>query len=446
MTTTSTLNALAVTTGNLSTGTSTIGTLINTTLINYGLGAQWTINGGGNVTWTGSSISWNARIIILPVKRYEYSTDGFFDIFCPTSGTITYYNNLNVTTTVTCTESGIPMSGWEALYYEITPGQVVTSDQTKFRLVHFNNTTWNPTSNWILIAIFNNDLASLKWIPGNTCIPSGKIFYSDITNNWQINGTTNYIPKFNAANTLTSNSIIFDNGSSIGINTTTPTVALHVSGDNYTTGWTRVGNGILSETSAAYLQPNDAQHGNWKMSGNVVGGWNGLRFSQSEITIMAGEGATKKCGFHYGETVGWGMFVDENRNLFSPGDITAYWSDKRLKTNLRQLSHFDNVLTSLTGYTFNWNEKGQEFTQKTADYDEVGLIAQDVQAVIPQAVNINKAGASAEDEHSFDYLTINYDKIVPFLIEGYKSQRSEIHDLKSKVQRLEELVQQLIDK
>jgi hypothetical protein len=132
-------------------------------------------------------------------------------------------------------------------------------------------------------------------------------------------------------------------------------------------------------------------------------------------------------------------------NLYIPGDITAYWSDRRLKTNLRQLSHFDHVLTSLTGYTFNWNEKGQQIINKPADYEEVGLIAQDVQAVIPQAVKVNKAGISIDDTpNSFDYLTINYDKIVPFLIEGYKAQRQEIKDLKCKVQRLEELVQQLL--
>ena len=714
-----TIDALTVTTGNLSTGTSTIGTLLNTTLINYGLSAQWVINGGGNVTWNGTSVLWNTRVIILPVKRAEYGSVGHFDVNCPTSGTITFYNSANVTTTVTCTASGIPISGWSALYYEITPGQANTSDQTKFRVVDFNNTTWKPTSNWILIALVNGDNSSLKWIPGNTYIPTGKIFYGDSTNNWQINGTTNYIPKFNAANTLTANSQIFDNGTNVGIGTASPsdtltvngnirlgpaadsnadyyikssgqltisandastqdasftslsltsgvssnlsvitvvgsstlkymsfatsntermridssgnvgigtsspgykldvngsgrfteglTIAtgqpsvftnrtitsntnygliycadrpaagnvashlfcnsnattsyvamntssftldvsgtlrvleasgtaagansgsiildhensggassitfrskanrgsdyayiqyqdaatvggageesrliigiqndaedhiildpsgsvgigtyspsfkLHVNGNMrgneiYNNGWFRNygDTGLYNEDYACSFVRNDALFGNWKIAGNVVGGWNGLRFTQAEISVMAGEGATKKCGFHYNGT-GWGMYIDENRNLYVPGDITGYWSDRRLKTNLRQLSHFDSVLTSLTGYTFNWNEKGQKIINKPADYEEIGLIAQDVQAVIPQAVKINKAGMSIDDTpDSFDYLTINYDKIVPFLIEGYKSQRQEIKDLQSTVQELKELVQQLLDK
>jgi hypothetical protein len=218
-----TIDALTVTTGNLSTGTSTIGTLLNTTLINYGLSAQWVINGGGNVTWSGTNLLWNTRVLIIPTKRSEYGSVGYFEINCPTSGTITYYNTSNVTTTVTCTGTGIPMNSFEALYYEITPGQTNINDATKLRLVNFNNTTWKPTSNWMLIAVVGD--SSLKWIPGNTYIPTGKIFYSDSTNNWQINGTTNYIPKFNAANTLTSNSIMFDNGSAIGIGTSTPTTA-----------------------------------------------------------------------------------------------------------------------------------------------------------------------------------------------------------------------------
>jgi hypothetical protein len=237
----------------------------------------------------------------------------------------------------------------------------------------------------------------------------------------------------------------------VGIGTSSPSYKLDVNGNMrayeiYNNGWFRNydDTGLYNQTYGCHFVRNNASYGNWRIWGNAVGGWNGLRFTDAEISLMAGYGSVKECGFHY-NGVGWALQVDAGRNLYIAGDIAAYWSDRRLKTNLRQLLHFDHVLTSLTGYTFNWNEKGQQIINKPADYEEVGLIAQDVQAVIPQAVKVNKAGISIDTPDSFDYLTINYDKIVPFLIEGYKAQRQEIKDLQCKVERLEELVQQLLN-
>ena len=190
-------------------------------IINPSLSAQWTLSGGGTTTYNGSAILWSNRVIAIPVEKDELSTSGYIDIYCPTSGTITYYNASNVTTTVTCTANGIPISAWEALYYEITPGQSYSTDQTKFRLVNYNNSTWRPSSNWLLICTVNGDASSLKWTPGQVIIPTnGSFDSSNSTNNWQIAGTTNYVPKFTSANKI-GNSVLYDNGSNIGIGTTT---------------------------------------------------------------------------------------------------------------------------------------------------------------------------------------------------------------------------------
>jgi hypothetical protein len=50
--------------------------------------AQWTMNGGGLVTWNGTAILWNQRVIVIPVENTEMGSAGYFDITCPTSGSI----------------------------------------------------------------------------------------------------------------------------------------------------------------------------------------------------------------------------------------------------------------------------------------------------------------------------------------------------------------------
>jgi hypothetical protein len=66
-----------------------------------------------------------------------------------------------------------------------------------------------------------------------------------------------------------------------------------------------------------------------------------------------------------------------------------------------------------------------------------------VQATLPDAVVVNKAGAKVGDS-DFDYLTINYDRITPLLVEGVNIHTQEISELRSQVRELKNLVQQLM--
>ena len=137
--------------------------------------AQWAMSGGGLVTWTGASILWNVRVICIPVENNEMGSSGHFDITCPTSGTVVYYNSANVTTTLTATAAGIPLGAWEALYYEVTEGMSSAFDQTRFRVVNYQNTTWRPSTGWLLVAAVNgdgNNVGHLKWLPGQVNLPT----------------------------------------------------------------------------------------------------------------------------------------------------------------------------------------------------------------------------------------------------------------------------------
>jgi hypothetical protein len=103
-------------------------------------------------------------------------------------------------------------------------------------------------------------------------------------------------------------------------------------------------------------------------------------------------------------------------------DIVAFQtSDRRLKENITPITNALEKVKSLTGVMFDWKEE----TKSVHGYEghDVGIIAQDVQAILPEAVRTNDTG----------YLSVRYEKMIALLIEGMKEQQLQIDELKSKL-------------
>ena len=120
--------------------------------------------------------------------------------------------------------------------------------------------------------------------------------------------------------------------------------------------------------------------------------------------------------------------LDMSGNLYTPGDITAFVSDERLKTNIEPIENAVNKVLKLRGFTYNFNEIGEKLGFD-ASKKQAGVSAQEVQAVLPEAV----CPAPASDE----YLTVKYDKLVPLLIEAIKEQQETITNLQNRIEILE---------
>ena len=104
--------------------------------------------------------------------------------------------------------------------------------------------------------------------------------------------------------------------------------------------------------------------------------------------------------------------------IFGCNDIIAFSSsDKNLKENLNQICDTENIINSIKGYTFDWNDKTER------EGSDVGVIAQDVQKVFPNIVKEREDG----------YLAVDYVKLIPVLIEEVKRLNSEITQLKEKI-------------
>ena len=120
-----------------------------------------------------------------------------------------------------------------------------------------------------------------------------------------------------------------------------------------------------------------------------------------------------------------GLFYNPSSNALSvTGDITAFASDIRLKKNIEPIENALDKVCKLHGFTYNFNEiaYGLGFTTEER---VAGVSAQDVQAVLPEAVKPAPA--------SPDYLTVQYEKLVPLLIEAIKELNAKVEKLEQKL-------------
>jgi hypothetical protein len=92
------------------------------------------------------------------------------------------------------------------------------------------------------------------------------------------------------------------------------------------------------------------------------------------------------------------------------GDITAFFSDDRLKDRIENIHGALDKVASLNGFYFVPNETAQDMGYEATT--QVGVSAQEVQRILPEIVV-----PAPIDEN---YLTVKYDKLVPLLIEAIK--------------------------
>lgn len=96
--------------------------------------------------------------------------------------------------------------------------------------------------------------------------------------------------------------------------------------------------------------------------------------------------------------------------IVANGNVTAY-SDRKLKSNIIKIENALDKICSIGGYTFDMLGTGQRQT---------GVIAQELEKVLPEAVIKNDNG----------YLSVDYGRVVGLLIEGIKDLKQEIDELK----------------
>jgi hypothetical protein len=118
-----------------------------------------------------------------------------------------------------------------------------------------------------------------------------------------------------------------------------------------------------------------------------------------------------------------------NGRIDASNDILAYSSsDRRWKENIKPIENALSKILKIGGYEFDWKELTEEErkTQHGNEGHDVGVIAQEVEEVLPEVVTTRENG----------FKGVKYDKMVALLIEGMKEQQSQIEELKSEIKKL----------
>ena len=109
----------------------------------------------------------------------------------------------------------------------------------------------------------------------------------------------------------------------------------------------------------------------------------------------------------------------------STGDIVAYYSsDERLKDNVQVIDGALEKVSKLRGVEFDWNDK-----QDVYEGHDIGVIAQDVEAVAPELVQTREDGFKA----------VKYEKLTALLIEAVKELTEQNKEMKAEIETLKSI-------
>lgn len=321
---------------------------------------------GGSLSFVNGYVFWDSRIIQMGDNK---GTEGiqnttYTNFECPTSGSIDVVG----TTAVTATASGIPIPAWGALYYDLA-----SSGNAAFHIVPFVTANYAIPDTWVLIGMRCEDgnifiFACLGGIP----IRTGETY------NMQGTPLTCY-----STSQQTVNSIVVYQGNSGSILTNNLSQRLEVRGAGGSTDSAYMAFHRPGQFAALFGLDTD---NNW-----YVGGWS--------------YGANRYRIYKQGDAVGYGTATITG-DITATGNITSSYSDELLKVKTGRIPR---PLAGVLGLTvFKYRPSAKALELGIEDEEDVGLSAQEVQRILPEAVKPSPMNP--------EYLTIRYERLVPLLV------------------------------
>lgn len=120
------------------------------------------------------------------------------------------------------------------------------------------------------------------------------------------------------------------------------------------------------------------------------------------------------------------------------GDITANLSDARLKENIIPIKNPLQKISEIDGVYYTFTDEAIELNSLLNKDEQVGLLAQQVQKVLPHIIKPAPFDIDHDQKGNYtsksgeNYLTIQYEKLVPLLVEAIKELKKEVDELKNR--------------
>ncbi len=222
---------------------------------------------------------------------------------------------------------------------------------------------------------------------------------------------------------------ILDDGK-VGIGTNSPAGPLQVYGDDY-----------------VYISPNVANKTPVSAQAGIALGWN-KSSGQGESIIAYSKGNGYPGGLVFADysgtyaermrisfsgNVGIGTTAPAQKlhvvgSIVATGNITAYYSDERLKNLIGTIPNALDKVSQLNGYYYTPNDTAKGLGVESKGV-EVGVSAQEIETVLPEIIADSGVGTG--------YKTVMYEKITPLLIEAIKELTTKVNALETKLNNLE---------
>jgi hypothetical protein len=193
------------------------------------------------------------------------------------------------------------------------------------------------------------------------------------------------------------------------------------------TNFNSIPNGALTNNSITINGTSVALGGTYSSSivGSVTGTANQVITSSASgnITLSTPQDIGTASSVRFG-SLGIGTAASGTAGeIRATNNVVAYYSDDRLKTRLGRIENALDKLCSLEGFYYEANQTAQDLGY--AVQREMGISAQSTQLVAPEIVK----PAPIDDR----YLTVQYERFAPLIIEAIKELRVEIDALKTKI-------------
>jgi hypothetical protein len=422
--------------------------------------ANRNISGGGTITVDASyNVRWTTRFIIISNGMgSNFSTNGYFDIDCPTTGTIT---GVGGAANQTATVAGIPLPAWHAIYYILPIGSANGSVAANFRVASYTSNLDIPHT-WVLICVRNGDNGTVTFNNGITLLngesmnsvmqddantvntlvrrdASGNFSAGTITATLSGNATsatsattatTASQLSFAASSSPSTRYLVFTDslGGNSGANVNSAIQVLPSTGTITATAFSGSG-ASLTSLNASNLGSGTVPTA--RLASGTANSTTFLRGDQTWATISGGatlsnDTTTNATYFPTFSSATSGTystaFVSNTKCTFNPstGTLSATvftsLSDKSQKTNIRPIENALDITKQLDGVRFNWIDNNKP---------SIGVIAQEVETVLPELV-----------EEINEHKTVNYNGLVGLLIEAIKEQQEQINTLRKEIRNL----------